>query len=507
MKSLFESKLKFYIFIFFVGGLATFTVPPFSFFLFIFALGFGIYKISFIKSLKKSFLAGWTLGFGWFLFGLYWIGSAFIVADTFHVYFMPVAVILLPSLLAIFWGVAFFLAKLLTKKQDCSIIMIVILLSLVEYLRAFIFTGFPWLMPSMVLSSNEYFIQTFSFVGSFGGNLIVIALSVLPFIITGNIHYKIVISLFFLIPIFILFILNFLRFNEINLPKLKDQLITIVQPNIEQKDKWNIQKREIHLRKLVELSRQEIEQKNYKNRLIIWPETSFAGVIPNEKSILSSIAKNTLKNAKTKLVIGLLKVNQNKIYNSLVFLNSSGEIIYEYDKLHLVPFGEYIPFRKNFTKIADFFSQQDFTSGTQRPNIDLDGFGEIITLICYEVLFSKEVNSRVTKDTNLLINITNDGWFGKTIGPYQHLALAKIRAVELGLPLVRVANTGISSFISPYGEEIAKIDLNNEGAKTLELLSGLRETNYKKFGDNIFFIFILMLTVLQVIIKNNKRIY
>src|SRR5210317_586776 len=400
------------VMIFSAGAVSTFAIPPFSFFLTIFFLGFGIYKISFLSSLRETFLTGWVLGFGWFLFGLYWIGSAFIVADTYHIYFMPFAVILLPSLLAIFWGLAFLFAKLLTKNKASSLVMVILFLSLAEYLRAFIFTGFPWLMPSMVLSSNEYFIQTFSFVGSFGGNLVVIALSVLPFIITGNIHYKIVISLFFLIPIFILFILNFLRFNEINLPKLKDQLITIVQPNIEQKDKWNIKKREIHLRKLVELSRQEIEQKNYKNRLIIWPETSFAGVIPNEKSILSSIAKNTLKNAKTKLVIGLLKVNQNKIYNSLVFLNSSGEIIYEYDKLHLVPFGEYIPFRKNFTKIADFFSQQDFASGTQIPNIDLDGFGEIITLICYEVLFSKEVNSRVTKDTNLLINITNDGWFG-----------------------------------------------------------------------------------------------
>ena len=95
----------------------------------------------------------------------------------------------------------------------------------------------------------------------------------------------------------------------------------------------------------------------------------------------------------------------------------------------------------------------------------------------------------------------------KTIGPYQHLALAKIRAVELGLPLVRVANTGISSFISPYGEEIVKIDLNNEGAKTLELVSGLRDTNYKKFGDDIFFVFLLMLTVLQVIINKTKKVY
>lgn len=490
------------VMIFSAGAVSTFAIPPFSFFLTIFFLGFGIYKISFLSSLRETFLTGWVLGFGWFLFGLYWIGSAFIVADTYHIYFMPFAVILLPSLLAIFWGLAFLFAKLLTRNKVSSLVMVILFLSLAEYFRAFVFTGFPWLMPSMVLSGNEYFIQTFSFIGSYGGNLVVITLSVLPFLIFSNLHKKVILFFIFFVPITILFISSFLRLYNKEIQKTNNQLVTIVQPNIKQKDKWNINKRETHLKKLIDLSNNEQGKQNDLERLIIWPETSFAGFIPNEKIVLSSIAKSIIKNPKTKLVVGLLRVSQNNIYNSLVFLNSDGKIIYEYDKLHLVPFGEYIPLRYIFSKVANYFSQKDFTGGNLKPNINLDSFGDIITLICYEILFSDEINKRISKETNLIINITNDAWFGKTVGPYQHLALAQIKAVELGLPIVRVANTGISAFISPFGEELVKIDLNQEEAKTIEVVSKLKSTQYAKFGNSIFFVLLLSL-----VIVNRKYMY
>jgi len=272
------------VMIFSAGAVSTFAIPPFSFFLTIFFLGFGIYKISFLSSLRETFLTGWVLGFGWFLFGLYWIGSAFIVADTYHIYFMPFAVILLPSLLAIFWGLAFLFAKLLTRNKVSSLVMVILFLSLAEYFRAFVFTGFPWLMPSMVLSGNKYFIQIFSFIGSYGGNLVVITLSVLPFLIFSNLHKKVILFFIFFVPITILFISSFLRLYNKEIQKTNNQLVTIVQPNIKQKDKWNINKRETHLKKLIDLSNNEQGKQNDLERLIIWPETSFAGFIPNEKN-------------------------------------------------------------------------------------------------------------------------------------------------------------------------------------------------------------------------------
>ena len=165
---------------------------------------------------------------------------------------------------------------------------------------------------------------------------------------------------------------------------------------------------------------------------------------------MSSISQKIIKNKNTILIVGLLSHENRKLFNSLIFVNGTGKIDYKYDKIHLVPFGEYVPFRNKLKKIANFLSQRDFSTGVTKENINLKGFGEIITLICYEILFSNEVSRRISENTNLLINITNDAWFGNTVGPHQHLALAKIRAVETGLPLVRVANTGISAFISPY---------------------------------------------------------
>ena len=151
-------------------------------------------------------------------------------------------------------------------------------------------------------------------------------------------------------------------------------------------------------------------------------------------------------------------------------------------------------------------SQKDFSSGINKDSINFKGIGHILPLICYEVLFSNEVRNRVSKSTKLIINITNDAWFGNTVGPYQHLALAKIRAVELGLPLVRVANTGISVLISPYGEEIIKIPLNKESVKTTKLISRLDDTIYSKFGDYTFSISILFILFINALLKFMKNI-
>ena len=181
----------------------------------------------------------------------------------------------------------------------------------------------------------------------------------------------------------------------------------------------------------------------------------------------------------------------------MVFLNSKGNIIYQYDKIHLVPFGEYLPFRTILPAIANLLSPKDFSFGRVKPNFTANGFGELLTLICYEILFSDQVVARLTNNTNLLINITNDAWFGKTLGPYQHLALAKIKAVELGIPIARVANTGISALISPYGEEIIKIPLYESGVKTVKLIVSLKDTTYRNYGGIIFIVSILFLIIIN----------
>ena len=506
MNKLHEKTILLFAFNFFVGAVTTLSLTPFSFFPIIFALGLGIYSISLISSFKFFFIASWFLGFGWFSFGLYWIGSAFFVAETYHMFLMPLAVIVLPSILALFWALAFFLAKLLTPKKKSPILLMIINLSLIEYCRANIFTGFPWLMPSMSLASNEYILQTLSYVGSFSGNLIVLILSVLPIILFVHLPNKKLIFSLLYIPIFIVFFMSFIRFNNKEpLNKNEDQMLVLVQPNIKQKDKWDLTKRKDHIEKLIKLSIEKEYYNKDKYKIIIWPETSFEGSIPNELKLLSNISKKIIKNKNTTLVVGLLSVENNKLFNSLVFINQEGKINYKYNKNHLVPFGEYIPFRNNFKTIAHYLSSRDFVSGHLKENINLKGFGDIVTLICYEILFSTEVSKRISNNTKLLINITNDAWFGRTVGPHQHLALAKIRAVELGLPLVRVANTGISGFISPYGDEIVKIPINEEGVRHTNLIPPLEPTIYKKFGEYIFLISILYFLFINYLMLFNFR--
>ncbi len=493
MKKFLISPIFNYLTLYFAGAIATFSHPPFSILPLIFGIGFGIYRINFQDSLTKIFLSAWFLGFGWFSFGLYWIGSAFFMADTYHILFMPIAIILLPSLLAVFWGFACICAKLINRKTKFSILYIIAFLSLFEYLRAQLFTGFPWLMPSMIFASNIYLIQIFSFFGSFSTNIIVLTIAILPFIFFLNFKGKNALVLILLIPIVIIFICGFFRYYNKSFLQTSDQLVTIVQPNIKQKNKWFLKKREQHLNKLLKLSNKNRDSFNHKNRIIIWPETSFEGSIPSEKKLLSNISKKILTNKNTTLVLGLLRTEENKVFNSLVFLNFKGNIIHTYDKIKLVPFGEYVPFRQYLGFLTDILAPNDFTSGNLKSNPNIYGFGNIITLICYEILFTNEIVNRLSNNTNLLINITNDAWFGKTIGPYQHLALAQIKAVEFGLPLVRVANTGISAYVSPYGEIIGKISLDNKGAKTFNLFPPLGHTFYKIYGEYIFIALILVL--------------
>ena len=292
---------------------------------------------------------------------------------------MPLAVIILPSILAVFWALAFWLARLISNRIGSSVLLIIVTLSLTEYIRSHIFTGFPWLMPSMLLTSNEFIIQIFSFVGSYTANLIVITLSVLPLVLYYNWKFKYSIFFMLFIPIALLFLSSFLRFYYKENLKLKnDQLITIVQPNIKQKDKWSLIKRENHIKKLVQLSKHKSEEYKNKYRVIIWPETSFEGVIPRDLNLLSSITKDIIKDNKTSLIVGLLSLKDQKLFNSLAFLNYSGNIDYKYNKIHLVPFGEYIPFRKHFEKISDLISKKDFSSGKNKDNINISGIGHVL---------------------------------------------------------------------------------------------------------------------------------
>ena len=193
---------------------------------------------------------------------------------------------------------------------------------------------------------------------------------------------------------------------------------------------------------------------------------------------------------------------KNDYYNSALLLDSKSNIVDIYNKNILVPFGEFLPLRVLFSKFNLFENKIDFSSGYQNKGISIRNHYKFVPLICYEILFSDLIFKSLDQDTSVIINITNDAWFGNTIGPIQHFLFAKIRAVEFGIPVIRVANTGYSGLVSPYGEVIKKLNFNKQGILSFKLINKLNDTMFRKYGDYLFLILLILTFMVNLILKN-----
>ena len=286
-------------------------------------------------------------------------------------------------------------------------------------------------------------------------------------------------------------------------------LLRLVQPNIPQKDKWQAQYRGKHFNNLLALSSVNIEPEIIDRPThIIWPETATPFVLDGNDPALRIIAQiippkgALLTGAPRKTVVDNTTVN---VWNSLHVVDSNAKIVATYNKSHLVPFGEYIPFRKyldNFTSLIKLTRGRiDFSSGSGRRTISVPGAPPVSPLICYEVIFSGKVVSDRKKGATKpewLLNITNDAWFGVSSGPYQHLAAAQLRAVEEGLPLVRVANTGISAVIDGFGRIYTASKLNERTYIDSKLPMALKaSTIFSKINDFGILLVILLMFILS----------
>ena len=219
-----------------------------------------------------------------------------------------------------------------------------------------------------------------------------------------------------------------------------------------------------HHQKLTNLSKLKHNDNNLLSILNIWPETAFLGLYPRDKSLIQDLSQRFLNPKKNEfLFTGTISNYENNYYNSALLINSKKEVKNIYNKNILVPFGEFVPFRKILPRFDFFENKIDFSSGHQIKPIAINKYYKFVPLICYEILFSDLIFKSLDQDTSVIINITNDAWFGNTIGPIQHFQFAKIRAVEFGIPVIRVANTGYSGLIGPYGEVLKKLNYNEEG--------------------------------------------
>lgn len=404
-----------------------------------------------VTSRWSAFLRGWIAATGWFTLSLYWISHSLFVGDAAFLFMLPFSALGLPLSLGLFWGAGAFLARMFARSQPGYTVMLAVCLGLAELAKGVILTGFPWNAPAQIFLAAGPFAQSGAFLGQYGLNFAFFGVIAILVLLPTKRQLAISLSL----PVIILCGLSLWR--AANVPPLEvltdgRPLVRLVQPNIPQSDKWNRDKRLQHLAELQDLSRLTYPLP----QLLIWPETAIAAVMPKDTDLLTASAQKSAA-FDGMLLTGMLRFDaEDNLYNTAVLASGDGSILALTDKQHLVPFGEYVPLRQ-IPFIDAIAGAVDFKAGEESQGFDAGIFGQIEVLICYEVIFPGFISNRPRP--SLLVNLTNDAWFGHTAGPYQHLQQARARAIEEGLPLLRVANTGITAAIDPYGRIINSIPL------------------------------------------------
>ena len=489
---------------FLLGGLATFSLEPYKIYPLMLCFSVAIFGICRARNLKNIFFLSFSFAFGWFCLGLYWISNAFFVKSGFYIFLMPIAVTILPLFLSLIWSLAFIATKFISEKIGEFHINIMIVLPIFEYLRGELL-NFPWLMPGHFFSSQKVLIQGFSFIGSYSMNIVFLFMAILPILIIQYKKISIFPILLFLTPTILLFIKSQDRY--LNKPISffnEDHQINIIQPNIKQEIKWKKHLKSEHHKKIIDLSKLNYRDDNVLSILNVWPETAFLGLYPRDKSSLLDLSKRILDAKKNEfLFTGSISKDKNDYFNSALLINSKSQIRNIYNKNILVPFGEFIPFRKLIPKFDFFENKIDFSNGRKINTVPVNNYYKFVPLICYEIIFSNLIFKSLDNDTSIIINITNDAWFGNSIGPIQHFQFAKIRAVEFGIPVIRVANTGYSGLINPYGEVLKKLNFNEEGTLSFKLINTSNETMFRKYGDYIFIILLTLTLVVNLLFKKH----
>ncbi|TAN12466.1 MAG: apolipoprotein N-acyltransferase [Rhizobiaceae bacterium] len=468
---------------FLAGALAVLSQAPFDFF----AAAFVSFPLlvwlldgataepgaTLVGRLKPAFAVGWWFGFGYFVAGLWWIGNAVVAESESNAWAVPLAVIALPALLAIFYGLAAAVARMFWSDGAGRIAALAFGFGLFEWLRSWIFTGFPWNAIGYAAMPVPLMMQSVSLVGLFGMNVLAVFVFAMPAVLADRRPARIGIALAVLLVVADLGYGSFcLSRADASGARLLD--VRLVQPAIDQSEKWDHAIRDRIFDSLIDLTSAPPHSGAKKPSLIVWPETAVPFLFTQRPDALARIGK-VLDPGQT-LLTGAVRVEGNPLdrpryYNSVLAINDDGEITDAVDKLHLVPFGEYLPFENllnslGIQKLVDM--PGPFVAGTERHPIRLADGLKALPFICYEVIFPGAGEKEAAR-SDLIVNVTNDAWFGDTPGPYQHLRQAELRAVELGLPMVRAANNGISAAIDAHGRILDAFALDARGGLDVSL--------------------------------------
>jgi len=464
-------------------------------------------------------VAGWWFGFGYFLAGLYWVGHAFLVdAKTFG-WLLPFAVTALPAGMALYTAFGLALARLIWTRGALRILALAVALTIAEWLRGHLFSGFPWNTYGYALITPLWLAQGAALIGVWGMTFIAVAVYASPAVLAdeaADTRRPWLAPALSVVVIVALAVYGAIRVSRTPTSYVEGVRLRIMQPNLQQDEKFNYALKQQVMSRYLTLSDRSSGPQSTGVRDVthlIWPESAFPFFLTREADALAQIAE--LLPQGTVLITGAIRppetppnVPVTRAYNSIYVIDHEGSILSVYDKVHLVPFGEYLPFQDLLERLGLLQLTKvrgGFIPGDRRRNQNVPGAPSFLPLVCYEIIFPGDAVPRRERAGWLydhigrliawpfvagsgerpgwLLNLTNDGWFGASAGPYQHFQQARVRAIEEGLPLVRAANTGISAVVDPVGRVIKSLRLGDEGVLDSPLPQAIPPTPYARVGD------------------------
>ena len=499
-----------------LGSFSSLSLPPFNYILINF-LTFSLFYILLtktfetIKKKKLFFLYGWLFGLGYFTSNLYWISISLTFDESFR-FLIPLTIVLVPAFLALFYGLASFLFLILKPKKNLSsFFLFSLIFGTIEFIRGTILTGFPWNLIAYSFSNYIEILNITSIIGTYSFNLFCISLfASTSFLILRDSKKEIIVSILFIIITLSFYFYGSQRlekFNNTEADNLNYKL-RVISSNISIDRFYKDTDPISVINELVKIS----SPKNNEKTIFIWPE----GILPD-------ISKNQLKeykflfenefNENHVLLIGINEIKKEgqivKHFNSFTIYDHNLEILNSYNKVNLVPFGEFLPFEKMLSLVGlktITNNYQSYSKGEKRNILEVNNINfsvRLLPLICYEIIYTGNIFNN--RDFDFIVNISEDGWFGQSIGPHQHFAHSIYRAIESGKYVLRSANNGITAIVNPLGVVEEKVDLNQSGFVDLSKVQKIESTLFSKYGNKIFVLIILLYIFLIFSFNRNKN--
>jgi apolipoprotein N-acyltransferase len=473
-----------------LGALTATALPP-NYILLSLAVGFSGLLLS-VRESKSAFQAvgaGWLFGFGFFLAGLYWMGNSFMVDAERYGWLAVPAVVGLSAALAVFPALAAVGTRLLSRAGIGELVALAASWVATEWLRGVVLTGFPWNLIGYVWTVSDQTLQGAALVGIYGLSFVTVLFAAAPAVVWGSSREEREGVRWLPVWFFVLFPAALWGFGELRLQTMKPvdgvgPRLRIVQGNVPQAQKWQPAQRESIIRRYLALTAQ-VGAEDIAIR--IWPETALPVDLNREVERRRAVADVISEGGV--LLAGSVRYPQDagatpQPRNSLLAISESGDLLAIYDKVRLVPFGEYVPLQEVLPLEKLVSGRGSFVPGMGPTVVKVPGVPPFQPLICYEAIFPGWMPREEDLQAQWILNVTNDAWFGESIGPYQHFQMARTRAVERGIPLVRAANTGISAIIDPLGRVSARLELGETGVLDAVLPAVLsRATPYSRYGE------------------------